>query len=469
VNPPTPKGTFAGDSAPEGASSTTTAKVTSSLPKPRLSFWQIWNMSFGFMGIQIGFSLQNSNVSRVFLKLGADQDNLPLLWLAAPVTGLLVQPIIGHLSDRTWGRFGRRRPYFLMGAILASLGLLIMPNSPTLWIAAGTLWLLDASINISMEPFRALVADMLPSGQRTAGFALQSFFIGVGATAGSYLPWVLTNWFHVSNTAASGKISPSVVVSFYIGAALFMAAIAWTVFRTQEYPPEDLLAFERQKKATSGIGHGVNEVFRNLLHMPKTMVQLAFVQFFTWFALFAMWIYTTPAVTNHVFRTSDTTSSLYNEGADWVGVMFGTYNVFSAVAAFLLPWLAMKTSRKMVHTICLACGGVGLASMFVVQDHHFLLISMLGVGLAWASILSMPYAILAGALPKENVGVYMGIFNFFIVIPQIVAAGLLGFCMKTFLGNQAINAIVLGGVSMIVAAILVLFVKDADDQRSKTV
>lgn len=418
------------------------------------------------MGIQIGFSLQNSNVSRIFQTLGANEDQLPILWLAAPVTGLLVQPIIGHLSDRTWGRLGRRRPYFLMGAILASLGLLIMPDSSMLWIAAGTLWLLDASINISMEPFRALVADMLPSEQRTAGFALQSFFIGLGATVGSYLPWVLTNWFHVSNTAATGKIPPSVTISFYIGAALFIGAIAWTVIRTREYPPEDLAAFERKREETKGIGHGVSEVLKNLIHMPRTMVQLAFVQFFTWFALFAMWIYTTPAVTSHIFKTSDTTSSLYNEGADWVGVMFGTYNVFSAVAAFLLPWLAIRTSRKMVHTGCLTCGGLGLASMFVIHDHHFLLVSMLGVGLAWASILSMPYAILAGALPKENVGVYMGIFNFFIVIPQIVAAGLLGYCMKTFLGNHAINAIVLGGASMIVAAILVVFVNDADEQRS---
>jgi maltose/moltooligosaccharide transporter len=466
VTPQTPKGAFAGGSDLERPSSTTSPKTKSTFQKPRLNFWQIWNMSFGFMGIQIGFSLQNSNVSRIFQTLGADQDRLPLLWLAAPVTGLCVQPIIGHLSDRTWGRFGRRRPYFLAGAILASLGLLIMPTSPALWIAAGTLWLLDASINISMEPFRALVADMLPSEQRTTGFALQSFFIGLGATIGSYLPWVLTNWFHVSNTAATGKIPMSVTMSFYIGAVLFIAAIAWTVLKTREYPPEDVAEFEREKAETQGIGRGVTAVLNHLMHMPRTMVQLAFVQFFTWFALFAMWIYTTPAVTSHIFKTSDTTSPLYNAGADWVGVMFGTYNVFSALAAFLLPWLATKTSRKMVHTICLACGGLGLASMFVVQDHHFLLVSMLGVGLAWASILSMPYAILAGALPKENVGVYMGIFNFFIVIPQIVAAGLLGFCMKAFLGNHAINAIVLGGASMIVAAILVLFVKDADDQRS---
>jgi maltose/moltooligosaccharide transporter len=439
----------------------TTAAVSPA--KPRLNFWRIWNMSFGFMGIQIGFALQNSNVSRIFQTLGAREDALPALWLAAPVTGLLVQPIIGHLSDRTWGRLGRRRPYFLSGAILASCGLLIMPNSTALWIAAGTLWLLDASINISMEPFRALVADVLPSEQRTMGFALQSFFIGVGAVIGSYLPWVLNNWFHISNTAEAGKIPDSLRFSFYIGALLFILAILWTVAKTKEYPPEDLNAFEKRKEETRGIGHGASEVLRNLAHMPKTMIQLAVVQFFTWFALFAMWIYTTSAVTSHVFKTSDTTSPLYNQGADWVGVMFGTYNVFSAVAAFLLPPLSRKTSRKTVHAISLACGGVGLASLLVVHDYHYLLLSMLGVGLAWASILSMPYAILAGALPKENVGVYMGIFNFFIVIPQIVAAGLLGFCMKTFLGGHAINAIVLGGASMILAAGLVLFVSDEDD------
>ncbi len=422
-------------------------------------------MSFGFMGIQVGFALQNSNVSRIFQTLGANEDQLPILWLAAPVTGLLIQPIIGHLSDRTWGRLGRRRPYFLTGAILASLGLFIMPTSSALWIAAGTLWLLDASINISMEPFRALVADMLPSEQRTMGFALQSFFIGVGAVIGSYLPWVLTNWFHVSNTAAKGKLPLSVVTSFYIGAVIFVIAIIWTVARTREYPPADLAEFERKKEETKGFAHGAGEVLKNLMHMPKTMLQLAFVQFFTWFALFAMWIYTTPAVTSHIFKTKDTTSALYNEGADWVGVMFGTYNVFSAVAAFLLPILAKKTSRKTVHSICLACGGVGLASMFFIHDHNWLLVSMLGVGLAWASILSMPYAILAGALPKENVGVYMGIFNFFIVIPQIVAAGLLGFCMRHFLGNEAIHAIVLGGGSMMLAAVLVLFVTDVDEVK----
>ena len=338
-----------------------------------------------------------------------------------------------------------------------------MPLSPVLWIAAGTLWLLDASINISMEPFRALVADMLPSEQRTMGFALQSFFIGVGATIGGYLPWVLANEFHVSNTASAGKIPQSVTFSFFIGALLYIAAIVWTVAKTWEYPPENLAEFEREKQATSGIGHGVAELIKSLVNMPKTMMQLAVVQFFTWFALFAMWIYTTPAVTSHVFKATDTTSPLYNQGADWVGVMFGTYNVFSALAACLLPWLARQTSRKMVHALSLICGGVGLASMFVIQDYHFLLFSMLGVGLAWASILSMPYAILAGSLPKENVGVYMGMFNFFIVIPQILAAGLLGWFMRHFLGNHAINAIVLGGGSMVLAAILVLFVTDVDE------
>jgi maltose/moltooligosaccharide transporter len=336
-----------------------------------------------------------------------------------------------------------------------------------LWVAAGTLWLLDASINISMEPFRALVADMLPSDQRTMGFALQSFFIGVGAVIGSYLPWVLTNWFHVSNVSGTNKVPLSLLLSFYIGAVIFMCAIIWTVALTKEYPPADLAEFEQKKRETAGFGQGVAEVVRNLVHMPKTMMQLAAVQFFTWFALFSMWIYTTPAVTSHIFKATDTTSGAYNKGADWVGVMFGTYNVFSAVAAFLLPALALKTSRKAVHAISLAFGGIGLASMYFIHDPKMLLVSMLGVGLAWASILSMPYAILAGALPKENVGVYMGIFNFFIVIPQIVAAGLLGFCMRHFLGNHSINAIVLGGGSMLLAAALVLLVNDVDDAKAK--
>ncbi|MEK6551946.1 MAG: MFS transporter, partial [Bacteroidota bacterium] len=389
------------------------------MAKARLSFWQVWNMSFGFLGIQFGFALQNANVSRIFETLGASIDQIPILWIAAPATGLIVQPIIGYLSDRTWGKLGRRRPYFLIGAILASLSLLIMPNSPALWIAAGMLWIMDASINISMEPFRALVADLLPSEQRTTGFAVQSFFIGTGAIIASVLPYIFTNWLGISNTAPAGQIPPSVRYSFYIGAFAFISAVGWTVFRTKEYPPENIEQFEHNKLQSKGLLKGVAEIFKSFVGMPKTMIQLALVQFFSWFALFAMWIYTTPAVTHHIYGATDTSSELFNEGANWVGVLFAIYNGFAALTAFLLPRIAKRSSRKTVHMISLICGGIGLASFYVIKDPNLLLISELGIGLAWSSILAMPYAILAGSIPSEKMGVYMGIFNFFIVIPQI--------------------------------------------------
>ena len=497
--------------------------------KPHLSFWQIWNMSFGFLGIQFGFALQNANVSRIFQTLGANVDDIPILWIAAPVTGLLIQPIIGHMSDNTWGRLGRRRPYFLVGAILASLALLIMPNSPALWVAAGMLWILDASINISMEPFRAFVGDMLPDEQRTQGFAMQSFFIGTGAVVASALPYIMTNWLGIANTAPEGEIPPSVQWSFYIGAFVFLSAVLWTVFRSHEYSPEELKSFEEKIPVAKPIMHddafdlqqspgkrkinvgalfaGIGAVFTLVIYfvhleaelyilsvglmffgaiqiiagrqqnldkknalveimddfskMPSTMVQLALVQFFSWFALFAMWIYTTAAVTEHVFGTSDTTSALYNTGADWVGILFAVYNGFAALVAFLLPVLARATSRKTTHMISLLLGGVGLISMFFITDPDWLLLSMVGVGIAWASILSMPYAILSGALPANKMGIYMGIFNFFIVIPQILAATLLGFFTKSLFDGQAIYTIMLGGGAMVLSAVLVVFVKDS--------
>jgi maltose/moltooligosaccharide transporter len=432
------------------------------MEKPRLQFWQIWNMSFGFLGIQFGFALQNANVSRIFETLGASIDDIPILWIAAPTTGLIVQPIIGYLSDRTWGKLGRRRPYFLTGAILATAALFIMPNSPVLWFAAMMLWVMDASINISMEPFRALVADLLPSEQRTTGFAVQSFFIGLGAIVASALPYMLTNWFGVSNSATAGEIPPSVIYSFYLGGVAFFGAVSWTVFRTKEYPPQDIEAFEREKKESRGFLTGAKEIMVSMAAMPKTMKQLAVVQFFSWFSLFCMWIYTTSAVTSHIYKATDASSALYNEGADWVGVLFAAYNGFAAIAAFLLPVIATWTSRKVVHMIALVVGGFSLASFYFISDPFMLLVPMIGVGLAWASILSMPYAILAGSLPPKKMGVYMGIFNFFIVIPQIAAAGILGYIMSTFLNNEAINALLLGGGSMILSGILALFVTDTD-------
>lgn len=589
--------------------------------RPRLSFWQIWNMSFGFLGIQFGYALQNANVSRIFETLGANIDAIPILWIAAPVTGLIIQPIIGHMSDNTWGRLGRRRPFFLIGAILASVALLFMPNSPVLWVAAGMLWILDASINVSMEPFRAFVGDMLPSEQRTKGFAMQSFFIGTGAVIASALPYILTEWVGVANTAPEGQVPPSVKWSFYLGAIAFFGAVIWTIIKTKEYSPDELKAFEEAEQAevrektgadsitkqdelaasvffkhsfiwlfvglvlSFGVWHfsldpklfivtigivvfgviqlvvgllkksgkhkgGLAVVINDLFNMPKTMGQLAVVQFFSWFALFAMWIYTTAGVTSHIYDMKITQGELnqlkveqarlktevqtsefkfavfeeelakieahfekgetevavplrmvnlflregakaensdeilyenvyhideslyerfivilkeYNTGANWVGICFATYNGFAAIMAFLLVIIAKYTSRKFTHAISLVAGGIGLISIFFVSNPTMLLVSMLGVGLAWASILSMPYAILAGSLPSNKMGTYMGIFNFFIVIPQILAASILGFFVGTVFSGQAIYSLILGGASMIIAAIAVMFVTDRDD------
>jgi maltose/moltooligosaccharide transporter len=438
------------------------SNVSISSEKPKLSFWQIWNMSFGFLGIQFGFALQNANVSRIFETLGASKDALPILWLAAPVTGLLVQPIIGYYSDRTWHKkWGRRRPFFAVGAILATIALFLMPNSTALWMAVIMLWLMDASINISMEPFRAFVGDMLPNEQRTSGFAMQSFFIGLGAVIASALPWMFTNWFGVSNVTTDGMIPDSVRWSFYLGGFAYFTAVMWTVFKTEEYPPDDLEKF-REENAAVGIWDGLVESFLGIFKMPKTMVQLSLVQFFSWFALFAMWIYTTSAVTSHVYGTDDPTSALYNEGADWVGICFAIYNGIAAIVAFLLPVLAKRITRRMTHLVALFCGGIGLFSIYFITDPNMLLVSMIGVGIAWASILSMPYAMLSSILPANKMGYYMGVFNFFIVIPQIVAAGILGFMLKSFFGNVSVYALIIGGVSMIVAGLLCLVVVDKE-------
>ncbi|PSU35072.1 MFS transporter [Photobacterium lutimaris] len=433
------------------------------MEKPRLTFWQIWNMSFGFMGIQFGFGLQNANVSRIFETLGASIDQIPILWIAAPLTGLLVQPIIGYFSDRTWTVLGRRRPYFLCGAIASSLALIIMPYSPYLWVAAGMLWILDASINISMEPFRALVADNLPSEQRTQGFAVQTFFIGVGSVVASAMPYLLSNVFNVANTAPAGEVPPSVKISFMCGALVFVASILWTVLKTKEYTPKELAAFHNTEPEQQEEKASLKAILSDIKAMPKTMMQLAVVQFFSWFALFAMWIYTTSAVTSQIFGTTDTSSTLYNEGADWVGLCFAAYNGISALAAFALPWLAQRTSRKFVHSLSLIIGGLSLASISLIENPAMLMVNMVGIGLAWASILCMPYAILAGALPAHKMGFYMGVFNFFIVLPQILAAGILGFFTRWAFDGNTMMAIVLGGVSMVFAGLVVCIVKDEDE------
>jgi maltose/moltooligosaccharide transporter len=526
------------------------------MEKRRLSFWEIWNMSFGFLGIQFGFALQNANVSRIFETLGANADELPILWLAAPVTGLIVQPIIGYFSDRTWNRLGRRRPYFLAGAILASLSLILMPNSPMLWIAAGTLWMLDASINISMEPFRAFVGDILPEEQRTRGFAMQSFFIGTGAVVASMLPYIFKNWIGIVDDPNSTGVPDSVKWSFYLGSIAFIGTVLWTIFRTKEYPPKDLEALRADK---TGMFSGIIESFKGIAGMPKTMKQLAWVQFFSWFALFSMWIYTTTSVTSTVydmtvtkaqfteidmqanaiyndeikqkataynavsfseklnsffvpdtqrsrvmriesmggaiagikskgegdtyllsksvidfFRDKDYSQPLsaatkarldyahnqYETGADWVGVCFAIYNGVAAIFAIFLPLFVRKFGMKATHLICLVAGGIGLISIFFIRNDWYLVFSMIGVGIAWSSILSIPYAILSGSLPEEKMGYYMGVFNFFIVIPQIISAGILGFILNSVFDGEPIYALIVGGCMMIVAGLLTLRVSD---------
>ncbi|MGS0497146.1 MFS transporter [Pseudoalteromonas mariniglutinosa] len=488
--------------------------------KPDLSFWQIWNMCFGFLGIQFGFALQNGNVSRIFQTLGANVDDIPILWVAAPLTGLIVQPIIGYWSDKTWGKLGRRRPFFLYGAILTTLSLFIMPNSPTLWIAAGMLWIMDASINVTMEPFRALVGDNLPKKQRATGYAMQSFFIGVGAVVASALPWMMTNWFDIANTAPQGQIPDSVKYSFYFGGVILLIAVGWTILTTKEYSPEQLAKFNEQdsadepqsitntvnftkggiiftvlglavlglvtglklekelyllagglvsfgviqfiagvlkaKQATTG---GFYQVVNDVFTMPEAMKQLAWVQFFSWFALFAMWIYTTSAVTSFHYGSSDTSSAAYNNGADWVGILFAAYNGFAAIAALCIPIIVKCVGLKLAHAINLILGALGLVSFIVIKDPTLLIWPMIGIGFAWASILSLPYAMLSTSVPSHKMGVYMGIFNFFIVIPQLLAASVLGLILRHFFENQPIYALVLGAVSFVLAAVAVLRVK----------
>jgi maltose/moltooligosaccharide transporter len=483
--------------------------------RPEVGFWQIWNMCFGFLGIQFGFALQNANVSRIFQTLGAEVDEIAGLWIAAPLTGLVVQPIVGYLSDRTWNWLGRRRPYFLAGAVLASLALFFMPRSPVLWIAAGMLWVLDASINIAMEPFRAFVADQLPEKQRPTGYSMQSFFIGVGAVVASMLPWILEQ-AGVSNVGTTTSAVPDTVrYSFEIGALVLLLAILWTIVTTREYPPAVLHGFPDATPEAEGVepggargaalrgvawagvgglavaavwqfaldrmlyvlaggiaawgvlllaasalrGGALATLVRDIDQMPRRMRELVPVQFFSWLALFAMWTQTTAAVTRVHFGASDTTGELYNQGANWVGVLFAGYNGFAALAAMVIPLMVRRLGIQVSHLVNLALGGAGLLSFFVIRDPDWLLLSMVGVGFAWASILSLPYALLAGSVPSRKMGVYMGIFNFFIVIPQLVIASVLGVLLNTFFGGEPLYALAIGGASFLIAGVLALRVK----------
>ena len=511
--------------------------MTQGSHKPALNSAQIWNMSFGFLGIQIGFELQNGNVSRIFQTLGADVGELAILWIAAPMTGLIVQPIIGHLSDKTWGRFGRRRPYFLLGALLASLALFLMPNAPALWMAAGLLWVMDASLNITMEPFRAFVGDNLPDRQRTMGYAMQSFFIGTGAVLAGALPWLMTNWLGLSNVAPEGQIPQTVQWAFYIGGAALLAAVSWTVFTTKEYSPEELAGFAAADGAAvstapaliqrsagqfagggavwiiagivvaalvalargearpaflgeievakdlyvlavliAGFGviqlvasmlrsagreqSGFMEVVSDLFAMPKTMRQLAVVQFFSWFAMFALWIYGTPGVTEYHFGASDAASAAYQDGADWWSLMGSVRNGLAAAAALGFVVVAARIDRCRLHAINLMLGAGGFAAMLLVRDPALLWVPQIGIGIAWASIVSLPYAILAGSVPAEKMGIYMGVFNIFIVVPQLLAATLLGFLVTNLFGGEPIYAMVIAAVSFVLAAAATLLVKE---------
>ena len=431
------------------------------MEKPSRNYWQIWNMSFGFLGIQFGWGLQMANMSAIYEYLGARADQIPILWLAAPLTGLIVQPIIGHASDRTWGRLGRRRPYFLAGAILSSVALILMPMSSALWMAAGLLWILDASINVSMEPFRAFVADLLPENQRTSGFAMQSLFIGLGAVVASALPWLLINVFHFSNGALESHAIPlTVKLSFYIGAAAFFGAVLWTIVTTPEYPPEDIAEFRRSKQTKNSLIENAREIIHSIRAMPATMRQLAWVQICTWLGLFCMWLYFPVAVAHNVFGASDQASALYTEGIAWAGICFAMYSAVCFGFSFLLPAFARISNRKIAHSASLLCGGIGLLSVLAIHDKYLLLLSMTGVGIAWASTLAMPYAILAGSLPPKKIGVYMGIFNFFIVIPEIVASLGFGWVMLHVFNNNRSAAVVTGGIFLVIAAALMQRVQD---------
>jgi maltose/moltooligosaccharide transporter len=488
------------------------AAVMPASTRPHLGFWQIWNMCFGFMGIQFAFGLQNANMSRIFQALGANMDDIAVLWIAAPLTGFIVQPLVGHYSDRTWNRLGRRRPYFLAGAILTSLALVLMPRSPALWAAAGLLWILDASINISMEPFRAFVGDNLAPAQRPKGYAMQSFFIGVGAVVASMLPWIFTR-FGVSNI---GTIPDSVRLSFDTGAVVLAVTMLWTIVSTREYPPDQLHTFGDSTGQAEAVRPGsarhvqlrgmvwllagalgtilvwkfaidkqvyllaamlgfwglalivyagrsgaglFSTVMRDIDDMPGRMRQLVPVQFFSWLALFAMWIYTTPGVTRTHFHAMVATDATYNDGANWVGVLFAAYSGFAALAAILIPVVARRIGLARCHALNLALGAIGLASFPVLRNPDWLLASMIGVGFAWASIVSLPYALLADSVPSRKMGVYMGIFNFFIVIPQLIAAAALGAVVKGLLGGEPIYALVVGAASFVIAGACSLRVK----------
>ncbi|MCF8379141.1 MAG: MFS transporter [Bacteroidales bacterium] len=434
--------------------------------KPRLTFWQIWNMSFGFLGIQFGFALQNANASRVLQTFGADVHHLSWFWLVAPITGMIVQPIIGYFSDKTWNRLGRRRPYFLTGAILTSIALILMPNAPHLatfiapmFIGGGLLMIMDASINISMEPFRALVADKLPEEQHTLGFSMQTLLIGIGAVVGSWLPYILGNFFGISKEAAhEGLVPPNVTVSFYFGAAVLLTTIIWTISTTKEYPPDYYEEVSVKDEKSQG---------NKKIKIPRTMWQLLLVQFFSWFALFSMWVFTTPAIALHFYHSPDPNSAGYQEAGDWVGILFGIYNGVSAIIALSLPKVANRIGRRATHAAALSIGGLSFLSFIIIPNATLLIIPMIGIGIAWGSILAMPYAMLANSIPPKQMGIYMGLFNMSITIPQIINGIFGGLILQYLFNDNPMNSILMAGVFMILGAGATFLVQDKLDLKRK--
>ena len=434
--------------------------IPETITKSKFGFWQLWNMNFGFLGIQFGWGLQMANMSAIFEYLGADADRLPILWLAAPLTGLFVQPIVGNLSDYTWTFMGRRRPYFLIGAILACIALFVMPNCSNLWIAAGALWILDTSANVSMVPFRAFVGDLLPKEQRTQGFAMQSIMLGLGAVSASALPWILSHVFQVDNTSSAlRKIPLTIEVSFYIGGILFLGTVLWTIVTTPEYPPQNLAKFEQLQADRGGIASSWRETWQTLGEIPERMQQLAKVQFFTWLGIFCFLLYFPPAVARNIFGATSQDSLLYTEGIEWAGICFAVYNAVCIGASFLLPRLAKRFGRPAIHSFCLFCGGISLISLLAVTNQYILLLSMIGLGVAWSSALIMPYAMLSNSIPPQRRGIYQGIFNFFIVLPEIVAALGFGWVMQYLLHENRLLAVVIGGAFLIIAAGLTLTIQ----------
>jgi maltose/moltooligosaccharide transporter len=456
------------------ASTTSIGSKIIGLPsKPRLSVSQIFNMSFGFLGIQFGFALQNSNASGILRNYGADVEHLSWFWIAAPLIGMIVQPIVGHYSDRTWTKLGRRKPFFLAGAVLSASALTLMPNAnilgsiaPLVIIGAGFLMIMDACFNLAMEPFRALVADVLPDEQRTLGFSIQTFLIGIGAVAGSWLPFILAEWFGVQETAPAGVVGDNIKYAFYIGSAVFIATILWTVISTKEYNPAE---YEKYHGKNEDAKEGLSSIFKDFVRMPRTMKQLGLVQFFSWFALFGMWVFTTDSISTHVFGLpiQDKSSEMYRKAQSWTGIIFGVYNLVSAIYALFLSYIAKRIGRKQTHALSLIIGGAGLISFYFAPNKEFLIFSMACVGIAWASILAMPYVILSSSIPAGKMGIYMGIFNFFITIPQILNGIVGGPLVKNIYNNQPVYALVLSGIFMLCAAVSVIYVYDPADQRIK--